>query len=505
MGASASTLYLEIMGGQGRRSLTLKAGEKVVIGRGGQSTLVVPNKSISLEHLEIAWDGGEVSIRDMGSSNGTFRMPQDSPFVEARFPLAYQPLDLRLGTESLTLLWSTGDEKTMARTAVIEATQARTRLTELTRPSAKAEAEVPPEPAREPEPVSTPGAAEASSMPIEEPPLPPPLLVEAEAPSFGTPARGAFRWQAFAAAFVAPLVVAFAAAGLAWRFGFETFWSAPRLVLREGAAKDFVILWVDGSVQAWAALTLLALALLAFFLTWDRRIADPWRARWPLRIAIVGFAWCWPVLWTMGTGFFSFLPTALSFRATLPMEREASSFSSPELVAQGTWLRDRREILKGSGLAYKAIFDRQWQRVVRECDGVGEDRKWDRKRVCLVLLSAVAIESLDEFQPALLMDAAERATLLTALDGLTRVVQMEGARSPFADFFLNSLRSTGLETERADLEALLQDERRSPESLRRVLFDLRRQVDRQLTEAQIERALPLALRLRVPGPLESGI
>ncbi len=45
--------------------------DKVVIGRGDDADLMLPNISVSRHHAQLLWDGHTCSIEDLGSSNGT--------------------------------------------------------------------------------------------------------------------------------------------------------------------------------------------------------------------------------------------------------------------------------------------------------------------------------------------------------------------------------------------------------------------------------------------------
>lgn len=45
--------------------------ETVVLGRGEDADLMLPNISVSRHHAQILWDGQAASIKDLGSSNGT--------------------------------------------------------------------------------------------------------------------------------------------------------------------------------------------------------------------------------------------------------------------------------------------------------------------------------------------------------------------------------------------------------------------------------------------------
>lgn len=54
-----------------RRDFPIERG-KLVIGRKNTSDLRIPLSSVSRQHCEIRVDGGQVKMRDLGSSNGTF-------------------------------------------------------------------------------------------------------------------------------------------------------------------------------------------------------------------------------------------------------------------------------------------------------------------------------------------------------------------------------------------------------------------------------------------------
>jgi pSer/pThr/pTyr-binding forkhead associated (FHA) protein len=49
-----------------------KAGDVVTIGRGDDNTIVITSPKVSRKHARIEWSGEHFTIRDLGSSNGTF-------------------------------------------------------------------------------------------------------------------------------------------------------------------------------------------------------------------------------------------------------------------------------------------------------------------------------------------------------------------------------------------------------------------------------------------------
>lgn len=54
-----------------RKDIPLRKG-RYVIGRSAQATLRIPLPSVSRQHCEIVCDGESVTIKDLGSSNGTY-------------------------------------------------------------------------------------------------------------------------------------------------------------------------------------------------------------------------------------------------------------------------------------------------------------------------------------------------------------------------------------------------------------------------------------------------
>jgi pSer/pThr/pTyr-binding forkhead associated (FHA) protein len=58
--------------GMGIQEHLLKPGDVVTIGRGENNQIVINSPKISRNHARIEWSGERFTIRDLGSSNGTF-------------------------------------------------------------------------------------------------------------------------------------------------------------------------------------------------------------------------------------------------------------------------------------------------------------------------------------------------------------------------------------------------------------------------------------------------
>jgi hypothetical protein len=485
-----------------------------VVGRGQRAHVILERKSVSHEHLSIQWTGEEVIVRDLGSSYGTFRMPQNAAFQEGNFPRKYSELALRLAKEDVTLSWepiAAGVEST----ALVERTRAeRTRLEKTSVESASS----PVAPAVPSSPVATsPEAARhttplPASSPKSETKQPPAASGERE---LRESERGAHFAVLGASALAVGLSVGLAS--FSWGGGFvgkALFGSGT------GALKDLVILW-SGAMLAYGVLAVVLLLLFFVFSgLWAGAAAKAAPARWSVlgraarvspkvsRVLVAVFclvALAWPFLWGLARGLPpSRFPEAFRFARVYLPTPEWKDFDAPTLAARIGVLRQMRQDWRGSSLLYKTLLEHQRTRILRECGGVG-DRPWESKKICLVLLSAVAIETYGDIEPSWTAEIADRVALLFALDGVTRVISVEGVRSPFLPFFLDSLSSVGLEDEREDLMRLLADKELSPAMVRRILGELRRRIEVRLETRQRELRLSRPFRVDVPGPLESGI
>jgi len=502
------TLRLTLRAEGWSRTVELSPGAMVVVGRGTRADIVIDRKSVSHEHLSFQWTGEEVIIRDLGSSYGTFRMPQNSPFQEGNFPFKYPDLGLKLAKEEVVLSWEPLNQGQVDSTAFLERTRAeRTRLE-------KTSVETPVEPAAPRESASTPPKAE--SAPSSPSKVPEETADRDEAGLSMLRRRGA-RVAGLSVVLVG-LLLSLGLVALLWSPGFL---GTALLGSQTGALKDLLILW-SGLLRQYGAGGALALgALLLFLEAWARgaagRRGDAWHAVLgrvvplpsPLSAALTWFVCALILVWPYGWGALRGIPlsqtrAAFGFAREFLPEKDLRALEQDQLTDRINVLRSLRVAWKGSSLLYKELLDHQRARVLRECGGVG-DRPWEAKKVCLVLLSAVAIETYGDIQPIWTAEIADRVALLLALDGVTRVISVEGVQSPFLPFFLDSLSTVGLDDEREDLTRLLRDPALKPALVRQILSELRRRIEVRLETRQRELRLTRAFRVQVPGPLESGI
>ena len=210
----------------------------------------------------------------------------------------------------------------------------------------------------------------------------------------------------------------------------------------------------------------------------------------------------WPYGWALLYGV-SPVVSLRSFGLALKLKHvaEASSAQSLYTLQLRSYLNDFR----GSSFLFKGLMENQRARVSAECKGVGNTGDKEKIKTCLILLSAVSTEAFDDTQPAILREIGARVAILTSLDGITRVMSMEGVGSPTIVYFLNALDLIGLSAEREDLLSLMLNQKFSARELADALIFLRTKVDQKLIQSQIDMKIPNSLRVSVPSPLELGI
>ena len=71
-GEKRDRAYLIVLAGSAVGEMYKIGQERTIIGRGGKAQIRLIDDGISREHAEIVVDGGEVVLRDLGSTNGTF-------------------------------------------------------------------------------------------------------------------------------------------------------------------------------------------------------------------------------------------------------------------------------------------------------------------------------------------------------------------------------------------------------------------------------------------------
>jgi hypothetical protein len=160
--------------------------------------------------------------------------------------------------------------------------------------------------------------------------------------------------------------------------------------------------------------------------------------------------------------------------------------------------------LRGSSFYFRELLLHNRLRVLNECGGQGPEAPWEKKRVCLILLFASTAEAIETARPTVLKVAAARAAVLSSLDGLLRVLRVEGRDSELLPFFLKALAQVGLQAERDDLHKILFVSRLPQDQIQSLLVELRYQIEQDLLDSQKSK-VPAPMILYLRSPLEDGI
>jgi hypothetical protein len=121
-----------------------------------------------------------------------------------------------------------------------------------------------------------------------------------------------------------------------------------------------------------------------------------------------------------------------------------------------------------------------------------------------MLLFASMAEAVEQARPVILRVPAARAAVLSSLDGILRVMRVEGRDSALLPFFLNALAQLGLQSERDDLHRIVFMSRLDADQIQSLLVELRFQIEKDLLSSQ-KNSVPPGMTLYVRSPLEEGI
>lgn len=494
----------------GRKTVVeLRPGSEIIVGRESQAQIRIDRPSISQKHLRISWVGEEIKIEDLGSKFGTFRLPQEAPFQEATFSPRSGHLSLRLSKSILNLSWKSAE-------ALQEPTEFLATSTEAP-PSAAAEL-----------PVETP-RREPVVSPAKETPVAS-RTDQGTAKSDVAPAKAATKAAAAPAAGASVLGTWLGICAWVWAIAlglqqlplWRSFAHASPTEMRDGGARDLAALYLrmwepdqtwGGDLRGiWLPLfVVVGLVLGVKRAAWRERLKNRSRQR---RLLATGgvlaalLVTSWPLLQASRQGVKVAEWGGLRSLAILTQRPVTADLDLPTLQARVEELKSWVPRAQGSSLLYKALLEHHRARALKECSGVGE-ASWEDKKICLILLFAISVESREEVHPALLREASSLVAFLLSLDGLVRAVAEEGLETPVAPFFLESLDLLGLSTEKESLVKLLEDKKNSgsggAKEASDELRERRRKVEQELEALQAQRGFPAALRLDVPGPLESGV
>ena len=502
-----SKLELEIQTEWRSYQWVLSAGDELICGRSPDCEILVPRRSVSQEHLKIHWNGFEVFIADLGSANGTFESDGKSRFIEGTF---------REPSVSLQLLISKSPIKISGRH--LDATRVQTIFS----------APDPGEPLSADHPANqvtrtlknlewTRTESPAGTAPKKSRPRVVAQVKELKKlPNLSI--NSAHELAAWFCVFSAGFIFLIGSIGL----GFLTLkglLSLDAAVYVKGASHDLNLIWVELVRNLKGPLFVLIFSVLALgtlflkksensdFLLIDF-LADKFQNFPYFGVHLVKIFTF--LVWFL---VFTWIPIFAWFTSGLqhsPLKPEYSRFwkivksRGDPFSVRAEKLKGLLPQLRGSSLVFKEILVTDRALVLAECEGRGES-SWEAKSLCLVLLAGKTIESLDWAKPAALARPGARAALLSALDGISRTLAVEGHKSESFNFYFSALYDIGLQPEADTLKTLIQDQTNLVDDKQKQLAALRRSTEVALLNDQLELNLPGIFRFEIPGPLESGI
>lgn len=453
---SSKSIGLQIVIDSKSHEKILLTGEKILLGRDPECFVVLADDTSSSRHLEIEWDGKLIWFRDLESSNGSFRMPQDSPFVEISLdPLKASDLHLRLAQSPVDISW-----------IVIDI------------PIAPSESK-----------------PELKKQIIESPIR---LNVEAATKEVLGPVSSSLLIGGFVF-FILTLVFYFKY--------FQEFFTGSWSRMKLGQALDVYLLWFDEVVYFVA---IFVIAVLVFYVL--RRIkfvAQFWGQLLLAKTLIVVF-WLAPFLVPLSALYLSgdavnIVKNSIQYRNLQSKIKNHDFTDKDKNLVFSTQMNHLTEAFKGSSIYYSFWYNFQKKRVINECGGIGAE-SWAKKRYCLTLLFALSLESFTKIRPVYLNNTASHLVLLNSLDGVVRVLAAEGPDSEHLNIFVSSLTEVGLEEEASAFAELVKSFRgQNFADMMKSLFELRLRLEEKVTQLQSQKNLPEQLSLNLIGPLEMGI
>lgn len=470
-----SNLILTVNLGSRTLNLDLAPHTTVVFGRAPQADIHIDESSVSGLHLELTYTGAVVRVLDKGTSNGTFRMPNEAPFSEAEFSLnAASVLQLRLGKVSVVgFSWKPKDVSAqggeMTRTAFESSPDSKTVV---------------------------------SVLKASEP------LIKESAPAVQAPkpAPGVVSKKNVSAYFKFFLLLVYSAmvlmlAKVIWKPDLAFVEAAKAEMRGPGLGIDILAVSLAGYVSRGWFIALLSLGLaIVFYWFWIRSVKH-----FKLRVALGLWAIVlsiWPIVY----------PVVLAARngvtrAQVEALRESqkifdsSAFTREEKAEKFTQLLPH---LQGSSYFYAKVINLFFERVVDECGGSWTD-DWNKKKLCLVLINSVTVEVLTEIKPKLLSEVATRLVIVSSLDSIMRIFPVEGPDSELNTVFLKSMESIGLGAEAARVREILRNSQLTSAKKVESLQSLKDTTESALDRLNTEYAVPDVMRVYAPDMLALGI
>lgn len=434
----------------------LREGESLLVGRDSTCQVTIEDDSISSRHLEIRWHNERVEVCDLDSSNGTFRMPQDAPFLEAKLDVNQKSLDLRLAKIPVSLEW------------------------------------------KQVHPHHGP-----TKDNVEEKDEPLAALKDQAVP----PQRVAEKTQSLEiVSLLKPVLIGFLVL-----IGYSATHLKQLYALMRGSQLSDLSggLGLDALIVSTEHFLWVVIGMAAALYLQTRLMSQQKSMSGLLKKLSFGLALS-PLVFIISLSVATKNPIQAygdyrTFRAIQQSALNHDFSSKTRNLEFSQMLSSVDERFVGSSAFYAVLYNFQKQRAIQECEGTGEGA-WNQKRFCLILLYALAVESFSVVRPRHYLESSATLVLLSSLDGIARVLAAEGPESEYVEVFLKSLDRVGLSRELATFQQFVSSfENRSFAELMESLLVLRRSLEGRLIALQREDALPPRFDLDLRGPLEMGI
>ncbi len=466
-------------------NVELHSGASLVLGRSTGADIHIDESSVSSEHLKLTFSGTMLRVQDLGSSNGTFRMPSEAPFLEAEFSVTNQSLNLKLGFQTeITLSWHVkSDAKELTKT---EFEQGDLRASEDVMPKAELK-------------VAAAKASEQKSATKSLPVEPAAKAIHTNDIVAGVRKQTSVYFKFFALLVYSAVVLALSK--VLWQSDLGFVDEMVKEQRGVGLGIDILAVSLSGyALRGWLISALSLVLAYVFYRFWIKPTTN-----FKLRIMIGVWAIVvsiWPLVY----------PFVLAARNGVGMVHLNALRSSQQIFETSAYTLDEKsqkfaELLPhlvGSSYFYAKVVNMFFERVVDECGGAWKD-DWNKKKLCLVLINSVSVEALTDMQPRVLNPVALRLVLITSLDSIMRIFPVEGPESEMNEVFIKSVESVGLKEEAARIRSILTSSKTSAPQKLDSLQKLKMSVEMRMDSLNVELQLPDVMRITPPDILALGI
>lgn len=480
-------MLLEVQVDSKMINLELAISEKVKLGRSKTCQILIDESSVSGEHLEISYVGSSLRIRDLESSNGTFRLPNEAPFVEADFSLASPGLDLRLGHKSVVKIsWRLkSSEHTVPQDATrTEFLSSQTKISEPT------------------------NSQRALNMKSAEGGMKSEDLLVSPSSEHGTITSHSKASKKPVSGYLKFFLLLISSAGV---FAFsKLLWLSDlgfvekidkAQITGSGLGIDILAVSLSGySMRGWLVSVICLLVAFVFYWVWIRGVQNK-----KLRLVICSWTLLvsvWPLVY----------PFVLALRNGASLNQIKAIQSTRTVLDSDQFTREEKvkkfaelvPVLKGSSYFYSSVMNLFFERVVSDCGGAWTD-DWNKKKLCLVLINSVAFEVMSDIRPQMLAPVALRLVLVTSLDSIMRIFPVEGPDSELNSVFIKSIESAGLTEEANQIQSILQNAQLTSSQKLEALQKIKNAVELRIESIYAELKIPDVMRLYPPDNLALGI